>query len=175
MIGPKPNRSPMCRNKRSGTMHLCECAHFFAQLFWNSKRLQRTCHANEMLGHTVERAVQWADAGIDGQVTIDTDPLSFRSQTATQKKTQSKNSEASNLVSVVAEIQSCFFTDTQIVSTGCRHCPCSTIDRYNESAYSQLAVPDSLKNRHATATSDTPYSDNQVQSHVRDQHRQTQI
>ena len=94
VIGPKPNRSPMCRNKRSGTMHLCECAHFFAQLFWNSKRLQRTCHANEMLGHTVERAVQWADAGIDGQVTIDTDPLSFRSQTATQKKTQSKNSEA---------------------------------------------------------------------------------
>ena len=45
-----------------------------------------TCHENEMLWHKVERAVQCADAGIDRQVSIDTDPLSFRSQTVTRKK-----------------------------------------------------------------------------------------
>ena len=37
-------------------------------------------------GTKVERAVQCADAGIDGQDKVDTYPLSFRSQTVTRKK-----------------------------------------------------------------------------------------
>ena len=47
-----------------------------------------------MLWRKVERAVQCADAGIDGQDEVDTDPLSFRSQTVTRKTKENKNSEA---------------------------------------------------------------------------------
>ena len=54
--------------------------------FLNSKRLRCTRHEDEMLWHNVERAVQCANAGIDGQDKIDTDPFSFGSQTATKKR-----------------------------------------------------------------------------------------
>ena len=39
-----------------------------------------------MLWHKVERAVQCAGTGIDGQDEVDTDPFYFRSQTVTQQK-----------------------------------------------------------------------------------------
>ena len=63
-----------------------ECAHSSARRFLNSKRLRCTRHEDEMLWRKVERAVQYADDGIDGQDKVDTDPLSFRSQTVTRKK-----------------------------------------------------------------------------------------
>ena len=39
----------------------------------------------------MERAVQCAGAGIDGQDNVDTNPFSFRSQTVTQKTTRRLN------------------------------------------------------------------------------------
>ena len=60
----------MNRVHRSDTMWCV--SHTFAQRFLNSKRPQSTRHEDEMLWHKMERAVQCADAGIDGQDKMDT-------------------------------------------------------------------------------------------------------
>ena len=41
---------------------------------------------NEVLWHKVERAVQCAGGGIDGQDKVHTDPFSLRAQAVTQQK-----------------------------------------------------------------------------------------
>ena len=115
---------------KGGETKLCECAHSFAQRFLNSKRLRCTRHEDEVLWHKAERAVQCADAGIDGQNKVDTDPLSFRSQTVTrEKKRRIKTLEQKFALRCCMD---------------CLHRQESTIDWLNESACSKSAVHDSF-------------------------------
>ena len=138
---------------------LCECAPSFAQRYLISKRLQFTHQMNEVLWHYVERAVQCADARIDGQDKVHTDPFFFSIPDRHTKKTKK--------------------TPKQQLALGCckncLHCQESTIDSRNESASSQFAVPDSFKTQGTNAVAGATCSNTPVQFHIRDHLRQTQI
>ena len=86
---------------------------------------------NEVLWHYVERAVQCADARIDGRDKVHTDPFFFSIPDRHTKKSKK--------------------TPKQQLALGCckncLHCQESTIDSRNESASSQFAVPDSFKHK----------------------------
>ena len=62
-------RVPIAQNEKT---NLCECAHSVAQRFSDSQRLQCTHQVNEVMRHNVERALQCADGGIDGQDSVHT-------------------------------------------------------------------------------------------------------
>ena len=84
--------------------------------------------------------------------------MSFRSQTATKKRVKTLKGQFAYRCCI-----------------DCPHRQDSTTDWRNDSASSQLAVPDSLQNQCFTAVAGATYSNNKVKFHTRDQHRQTHI
>ena len=119
----------MEETQRKGGKHV-RVPTFFRNIFFGT---QNVCGAHVMrmrcCGTKWSVLYSCADAGIDGKVEINTDRLSFRSQTATQKKVKTPKQRFS-----------------QRCCIGCLHRQDSTIHWRHESAYPQFAVPDSCKN-----------------------------